>query len=306
VSAPARSRAFAAAAGLVVDRIVGEPPTPLHPVAAFGRLMQAMERRVYRDSRETGIAYAGTGVAIGVIAGRVVRSTAAAVWTATAGRMLRAESTRIQRALDAGDLDGARAMLPALVGRDAACLDESGVAAAVIESLAENTVDAVIAPALWGGALGAPGALAYRAVNTMDAMVGHHSERYERFGWTSARLDDAASYFPARASVVLVCLACPTRASAVVRAVRRDASTHPSPNAGVAEAAFAAALDLEVGGTLQYAGRVEARPRLGTGRRPETSDIERAIWLADRVELMLVAALVAVSLLARRRRRGRR
>lgn len=306
MSAAVRSHAFGAAAGLVVDRIVGEPPTPLHPVAAFGRLMQAVERRRYRNTREAGIAYARTGTAIGLLAGRIVRSTTAAVWISAAGRMLRTESSRIRGALEAGDLDGARALLPALVGRDAAGLDASDVAAAVIESLAENTVDAVIAPALWGGALGAPGALAYRAVNTMDAMVGHHSDRYEQFGWASARLDDAASYLPARASVALVCLACPTRASAIVRAVRRDAAAHPSPNAGVAEAAFAAALDLEVGGTLQYAGRVEQRPCLGTGRRPVTNDIDRAVQLADRVELLLIAVLVAVGLNTRWRERRHR
>ena len=283
VTAPVRHRAFGSAVGLVADRIVGEPPTALHPVAAFGRLMQHVERRVYRDTRESGVVYAATGAATGAIAGAFVRSTAAAVWGAAAGRMLRAEAGGIQHSLEVGDLACARTKLPALVGRDASRLDESGVAAAVIESLAENTVDAVVAPALWGAALGAPGALVYRAINTMDAMVGHRSDRYERFGWASARLDDIANYLPARVSVVLVCLACPARAPAVVRAVRFDARAHPSPNAGVAEAAFAAALDLEVGGTLQYAGRVEPRPGLGTGRRPATDDIDRAVRLADRV-----------------------
>src|SRR5262249_33365337 len=154
--------------------------------------------------------------------------------------------------LAAGDLEGARAALPVLVGRDPSALDASGVAAAVIESLAENTVDAVVAPALWGALLGAPGAAAHPAVNTMDAMAGHRSCRYGRFGFAAARLDDAAAYIPARVTVLLVCLVRPDRTATVIETVRRDAPAHPSPNAGVAESAFAAALGLELGGPLRY------------------------------------------------------
>jgi adenosylcobinamide-phosphate synthase len=169
--------------------------------------------------------------------------------------------------------------------------------------VAENTVDAVVGPVFWAVALGAPGALAYRAVNTMDAMVGHHSPRYEQFGWAAARLDDVAGFVPARITALLVCLASPARAGAVIDAVRRDAPSHPSPNAGVAEAAFAAALGVELGGTVRYGARVEDRPRLGVGPRPAPPDIGRAIRLADRVELLLTGMLVAGAVLARTRRR---
>jgi adenosylcobinamide-phosphate synthase len=278
----------------------------VHPVAAFGRLMQRVEARVYRDDRQAGSRYAATGVGVGIVAGLLTRSTTTGVSCAAAGRMLRAHADDIQRALEAGALDRARQALPALVGRDPSELDESGIAAAVIESVAENTVDAVVAPALWGAALGAPGALGYRAVNTMDAMVGHHSKRYERFGWCSARADDVAAYLPARVTAGLVCVAHPSRTSSILRAVSRDASAHPSPNAGVAEAAFAAALGLELGGKVRYGERIEDRPLLGTGPRPVPSDIGRATKLANQVELALVALLGATGLVASLTRRRQR
>jgi adenosylcobinamide-phosphate synthase len=140
----------------------------------------------------------------------------------------------------------------------------------------------------------------------MDAMVGYHSDRYERFGLVAARLDDAAAYVPARVTAALVCATRPDRARAVITTVRRDASAHPSPNAGVAEAAFAAALGVELGGPTRYTGRLENRPRLGRGPRPEGPDIARAVRLADRVELVLAGALAVLGLaLAARARLAR-
>jgi adenosylcobinamide-phosphate synthase len=303
VSADAASRLLATAFGLLVDRTSGEPPARLHPVAAFGHVMHAVEQRVYADDRQPGMAYAATGAAIGALAGSAIGSTAAAVATTSAGRMLRHEARRVGDALERGDLEGARRILPSLVGRDPSALDASGIAAATIESVAENTVDAVVGPVLWAVVFGAPGATTYRAVNTMDAMVGHRSARYEHFGWAAARLDDVASFVPARATALLVCLANPARAAAVLHALRHDAPSHPSPNAGVAEAAFAAALELELGGTVTYGPRIEDRPRLGRGPRPVASDIPRAIRLASRVELVLTALLGTAAFVARKRRR---
>jgi adenosylcobinamide-phosphate synthase len=171
--------------------------------------------------------------------------------------------------------------------------------------LADNTVDAVVAPALWGAFLGAPGAFGYRAVNTMDAMVGHRSPRYARFGTGAARLDDAANLLPARLAAALVAAVRPHRAAAVGRIVRRDAPAHPSPNAGVAEAAFAAALALELGGTVRYGERVEHRPCLGEGPRPCPSDIGRAVRLADQLDAAVVALLALPTIVRFRRRRLR-
>jgi len=289
-----RGRGRAVAVGLVADRLLGEPPLGRnHPVALFGRTLRAVERRMWADDRGRGAVHAGVGIGVGVAAGRAVGSTALATYLAVAGRALGQAALAVGDALDAGDLDGARALLPALVGRDPADLDEKEVARAAVESVAENTVDAVVAPALWARAGGAPGALGYRAVNTLDAMVGHRSERYERYGWASARVDDAASWVPARATAALVAAARPHRAPAVWVAVRRDAPAHPSPNSGVAEAAFAAALGLRLGGENRYGDRVEVRPTLGHGRPPEPADIAAAVRLSSDVTWAL-AALLAV------------
>ncbi|HEV2308881.1 MAG TPA: adenosylcobinamide-phosphate synthase CbiB [Acidimicrobiia bacterium] len=288
-------RLAGAAIGLFADRLLGEPPQLLHPVAAFGRAMTALEHAVYADDRRVGVGYAALGVGAGALAGRVAGSTAVVVALSSSGRMLRQTARTVGVALDRGDVEGARELLPALVGRDPAALDASGIAAATVESVAENTVDAVVAPALFGALLGASGAAAHRAVNTLDAMVGHPDDRYGRFGWAGARLDDLAAYVPARVTALLVCAARPARAANVVSAVRRDAPGHPSPNAGVAEAAFAAALGVELGGPTRYPTHLEERPRLGTGPRPAVADIERAARLADRVEWLLIALLLVAA-----------
>jgi adenosylcobinamide-phosphate synthase len=278
----------AVAAGLAADRLLGEPPAAVHPVVAFGRAMRAVEGVLHRDSRAAGVAHATVGVGLGIAAGRLVRSAAVATWLAVAGRALERAALEVAAALDAGDVDRARALLPALVGGDPADLDEKEVARAVVESVAENTVDAVVAPACWALVAGAPGALGYRAVNTLDAMVGHRSPRYERYGWASARLDDLAGWVPARVTAALVAAARPRSAAAVWTAVRPQAPAHPSPNAGVAEAAFAAALGLRLGGQSRYGDRVEIRPPLGTGRPAETADIARAVALARDVGALSV------------------
>ena len=278
----------AVAAGLVADWVLGEPPASVHPVVAFGRIMRRVERSLYRDARPAGVVHALVGTGLGAFAGGLVGSTAMATWLAVAGRALGQAATAVGDELVAGDLKRARELLPALVGRDPSALDEKEIARAVVESVAENTVDAVVAPALWAAAAGAPGALGYRAVNTLDAMVGHHSDRYENYGWASARLDDLAGWVPARATAALVAGVRPSAARSVWHAVRTQAPAHPSPNAGVAEAAFAAALGLRLGGENRYGDRVELRPALGTGRPAEAGDIARAVALSRDVCALVV------------------
>jgi adenosylcobinamide-phosphate synthase len=294
----------AAALGLLLDRAFGEPPASLHPVAWFGRAMTLAERRGYRDSRAAGARHAILGVLLGAGAGACLSSAALGTGLAVAGRCLGESALTVGRALDRGDLEAARAALPALVGRDPAGMDESEMARAVVESVAENTVDAVVAPAFWAAVAGAPGALGYRAVNTLDAMVGHRSTRYRSYGWASARLDDVAGYLPARLTAALVAGVRPGRAAAIGRAVNRQAPGHPSPNAGVAEAAFAAALGLRLGGCNRYGDRVEHRPWLGQGRPPARSDIQPAVRLSSDVNWLLTAVLAAAGLAARRGRRA--
>lgn len=276
-------------------------------MAWFGIAMQGIERRLWCDARTPGVVHAAAGVVLGAASGALLGSVPAVVALTVAGRELRRVAAGIEQHVVAGDLQAARAALPALVGRDPRALDASGISAAVIESLAENTVDAVVAPAFWGLVAGAPGAAAYRAVNTMDAMVGHRGERYGRYGWAAARLDDLANLVPARLYAVLVALARPGRAGDVVRLVRRDAAAHPSPNAGVAETAMAAVLGRELGGPLRYGIRAEDRPRLGEGPRPDPGDIDRAVQAGDRAELTLGTVLVLVWALDRAvSRRGNR
>jgi adenosylcobinamide-phosphate synthase len=300
------SRALGAAAGVMADRVLGEPPAVAHPVVGFGSVMRRVEGNLYRDARQAGAAHAAVGIGLAAAAGAALGSPAAGAYVAVAGRELARAALEVEAALAGNDLDAARALLPALVGREPSQLDETGIARAVVESVAENTVDAVVAPALWAAAAGAPGVFAYRAVNTLDAMVGHRSPRYEHFGWASARLDDLAGLVPARVTAGLVAAVRPRAATRVARAVARDAGAHPSPNAGVAEAAFAAALGVRLGGANRYGDRVEHRPALGDGRAPQPGDIRAAVRLSRDVTGALVALLVLPSVLRWLRRRGRR
>ncbi|MGB9377400.1 MAG: adenosylcobinamide-phosphate synthase CbiB [Mycobacteriales bacterium] len=296
------NRALGAALGITADRAFGEPALRPHPVAVLGSVLKLAESRMYADRRSAGVAHAALGTALGAGAGLVLRSTSVATYLAVAGRALAEAALDVDRALSDGELERARSLLPTLVGRDPAGLDEAALCRAVVESVAENTVDAVVAPGLWAATAAAPGVLAHRAINTMDAMVGHRSERYLRYGWAAARLDDAAAWIPARVTAGLVAACRPRMAGQVRRVVLRDAPAHPSPNSGVAEAAFAAALDLRLGGESSYQGRIEHRPTLGDGRPPTRHDIGRAVRLSRDVSLTLAAVLAAAGLLAGRRR----
>ncbi|MFI7610201.1 cobalamin biosynthesis protein [Nonomuraea terrae] len=289
------------ALGVALDRLVADPQSPAHPVAVFGRAAARLEKSLYADDRARGVLHValcvGGAAGLGLLAvkapGRATRTavTAVATWAVLGGTTLAREGTFMADALEAGDVERARARLPHLCGRDPSNLDAKELARATVESLAENTSDAVVAPLLWGAVAGVPGLLAYRAVNTLDAMVGHRSPRYERFGWAAARLDDVANYVPARVTGVLTVLTGPDPAGARAM-LRRDGHRHPSPNAGRCEAAFAGALGVTLGGENVYGGRTESRPTMGDGPRPDVQDIRRAARLTSAVSL--AAAGVAV------------
>jgi adenosylcobinamide-phosphate synthase len=306
---------------VALDALFGDPRRG-HPVAAFGRAAAALEARDYADSRPRGAAHAAACVlAVAAPAAVLHRGTrgrppwqaaaaALAVWAVTGARSLHHEAERTRLSLHRHDLASAREVLPSLCGRDPAQLDADQIARAVIESVAENTSDAVVAPLLWGAAAGIPGLVAYRAVNTLDAMVGYRSVRYLRFGWASARLDDVANWIPARVTAALTaaCASLATKANpvSVLRTVRRDGGRHPSPNAGWCEAAFAAALGVRLGGTNVYDGVAEARPELGAeGRAPESEDIRRAILLSRAVTVSATALAVLIVVLTGGGRRSR-
>jgi len=332
------------AAGVALDALLGDPRRG-HPVAAFGRAAAALEARDYADSRLRGVAHTAACVlaaaAPAALLHRRTRSrppcqaaaAALTAWAVTGARSLSFEAERAMVALARNDLAEARRVLPSLCGRDPAGLDATEMTRAVIESVAENTCDAVVAPLLWGAVAGLPGLTAYRAVNTLDAMVGYRSPRYLRFGWASARLDDVANWVPARVTAALTIVCAPVAAvtkktattktqtqmaplpgtsaqgppaeghrwpgpaAAAARAVLRDGARHPSPNAGWCEAAFAGALGLRLGGTNVYGGVTEVRPGLGDGRAPEPDDIRRAIRLARAVTAAAtgLAVLIAVT-----------
>ncbi|WP_329389262.1 cobalamin biosynthesis protein [Streptomyces sp. NBC_01716] len=308
---PAQGSVFAygAAAGLLADRLFGDPRRG-HPVAAFGRAAGAVERLLWRDHRGWGalhtVVCAGGTAGVAALVARGLRGrtapsvvlTAAVTWTVVGGTSLGREARAVGGALAAGDIEAARERLPHLCGRDPQGLDGPEIARAVVESVAENTSDAVVGALVWGAFSGVPGLVAFRAVNTLDAMVGHRSPRHLRFGWAAARLDDVAGWPGARLTAALAAVAggAPARA---LRAVRRDAGRHPSPNAGPVEAAFAGALGVRLGGTLAYGGRVEHRPVLNGGGRPvEVADIERAVELSRRVGVLAFGVCVAGRLLA--------
>jgi adenosylcobinamide-phosphate synthase len=303
--------------GAAVDAVLGDPVRG-HPVAGFGNAAARTQQRIWADSRPRGIVFVLLTVAPVVAAGagaqRCLRGdaaaaavTAAGTWTVLGGTSLAAEATRIGRLLQAGDLATARKRLPALCGRDPDGLDAAGIARAVVESVAENTCDAVVAPLVWGAAGGLPGLLGHRAVNTLDAMVGHRSPRYERFGWAAARLDDVAAFAPARLTALLAIALAPAvggSAGRGLRVLRRDGGKHPSPNAGRCEAAFAGVLGVRLGGVNVYGGQAETRGPLGDGPAPGPDDIRRAVLLSRLTGG--AAALLAAAACALRPRGGAR
>lgn len=307
-------RAAGIAVGYLADLLLGDPRRG-HPVAGFGTGAARLEKLIYADNRRAGALHTGLllgGLAgLGWVAGRGDRIwvTAAATYVALGGTSLNRVGGQMSTLLATSDLDGARALLPSLCGRDPAALDTSGLTRATVESLAENTSDAQVAPLVWAAIGGVPGVLVYRGANTLDAMIGHRSPRYLNFGWAAARFDDVLNYLPARLTGVLTVLCAPVVGGsprAALRAWRRDAARHPSPNAGVAEASFAGALGVRLGGPTQYAHQLEIRPTLGDGRIPEVVDVARAVRLSRAVQASAATVSVLLVVVSAACRSGRR
>lgn len=313
-------------AALAADAVVGDPfwlyrRVP-HPVVLIGRAAAALERALLqpaaseRRNQLAGVVLlllvAGAAAAAGALAALALAPLplgwlveAALVSTLLAQRSLVEHVAAVAAGLDRGLAEG-RAAVARIVGRDPERLDEAATARAAIESLAENLSDGVVAPVLWAAVAGLPGILVYKAVNTLDSMVGHKSPRYRAFGWASARLDDLLNLVPARLTGVLLALAGALREGvafgAVLRAMARDAPRHRSPNAGWPEAATAAALGLRLAGPRVYGGVAVPDAWMGDGRAEAgPADIRRAVrlaWTAWWLLFGLVAAALLVSLAA--------
>lgn len=292
-------------AGWAADRLLGDPRRG-HPVAAFGSWAGWVEQRTYADSRTTGLASEAITLApvlaLGLVADRLpaparAGATAVLTWAALGGTSLGREATAVHDLLAAGDLPGARSRVRHLVGRVTDDLTAEEVARAAVESVAENSSDAVVGTLVWGALLGPLGVVLHRAANTLDAMHGHRTQRYARFGWAAARLDDVLGWLPARVTVIATAAAVPLRAGAVVRTAVRDGRGHPSPNAGPVEAGFAEALGVRLGGRTVYPSGVEDRPLLGRGRPAGVADLPRAVRLARRVGAIALGAAVVVAVI---------
>lgn len=315
-------------AALVIDWLVGDPPWPTHPVILIGRWIRWLEGRL-RSGEEAGgwsrgklkrrgvVLTAATVVLTAAVTGGVVwglhevhpwLGLAANTWlisTTIAVKGLKDAALLVYRPLSRGNMADARKYVGYIVGRDTDRLDESGITRAAVETVAENTVDAVVSPLIFALLGTAPLAMAYRASNTLDSMVGYRNEKYLHFGWASARWDDLLNLLPARLTALLIVLAaaCPGTSGGspvlACRSVLRFARLHPSPNSGFPEAAVAGALGVELGGRNTYGGKVSDRARMGWPLRPLVKeDMVRTVRLLYRVSYLIaggcICALVAL------------
>lgn len=294
------STAWIMIAAVLLDICLGEPRRA-HPLVGFGRMAGWIETRMYGDRRWKGVAAwwlaVGPLLAILWLIQRCVPAwigslIAALVLYATLGlRSLGEHAQPVAHALQNCDLDAARCAVGRMVSRDTAALDAHQVAAAATESVLENGNDAVFGALFWFALLGAPGALLYRLANTLDAMWGYRTERYEHFGWAAARIDDALNFIPARLTAMTYAL-CGNFAVAW-RCWRMQARRWDSPNAGPVMAAGAGAVKVRVGGPAPYHGVWEERPALGEGAVPDAASIARALRLVRTgVVLWLIMALL--------------
>lgn len=263
-------------AGVALDLLLGDPRWLPHPVRGFGWIAARLER-FWRFTR-LNLRLAGTLfwlsavlIACGLVWLTLPYGTIYWIWVLLAIRDLDLEAALVFRRLEANDLVGARATLSQIVGRDTERLEEPGILRALVETVAENLSDAVVAPLFYLALAGPLGMAAYKAINTLDSMCGYRNERYREFGWASARMDDLANYVPARLTAGLVWL-CALIAGydfrGSVRITWRDAARQPSPNAGYPEAAVAGALGIRLGGLNYYGGVARPKPFLGDSVRP--------------------------------------
>ncbi|WP_029007172.1 adenosylcobinamide-phosphate synthase CbiB [Azospirillum halopraeferens] len=311
------------AAALIIEAAIGYPDALLarigHPVVWFGALIDRLDRMLNHDDAEpwrrrlagvlalailltvVGVAAAAVAAAVRVLPGGWLLEAALAS-ALLAQRSLYDHVFEVAHALRLGGLEGGRAAVGRIVGRNPATLDEHGVCRAGIESLAENFSDGIVAPAVWLAIGGLPGIALYKAINTADSMIGHRTPRHKSFGWAAARLDDLVNLPGSRLSALLIAagarLTPGADAGAALASVRRDARRHRSPNAGWPEAAMAGALDLRLGGPRTYGATRIMDAWMGPGRTAATpADIDRALAVYVRACAVLLGAAVVLAAL---------
>ncbi len=304
---------FQVAAAYILDLVVGDPRQFPHPVVIIGKGIDFLEKWLRRWAAPLiGLRLSGVLLTIitvgstymimwGIMAGvqNLNRWLAllVSVWflsTTIAVKGLGDAALEIYKLLKSGNIAGARRKVGWIVGRDTAGLDESEITRATIETVAENIVDGIVAPLFYAFIGGVPLAMAYKAVNTLDSMVGYRNEKYREFGWASARFDDICNFVPARLTGILLVLTFLITGRPVKRAVRivlRDAARHPSPNSGIPEAAVAGALGVRLGGVNFYGGIESHRAYMGD---PETNLDKQHI--VDTVRIMHVVSGLTVLL----------
>ncbi|MGQ0683093.1 adenosylcobinamide-phosphate synthase CbiB [Bradyrhizobium sp.] len=309
--------AGAMAVAMTVDALVGWPGALFarigHPVTWIGRLISLLDHSWNRSAdappirRIAGVGAALLAIGLCVAIGWIVQAVlsprwggvvllAVLAWPLVALRSLYDHVAAVVQPLQSGDIDAARLAVAQIVGRDPATLDEAGIARAAIESLAENASDGVVAPVFWGALFGLPGIVGYKAINTLDSMIGHRSERHLYFGWAAARIDDIANFIPARLTGFLFVLVSPHFSEALSCMVR-DANRHRSINAGWPEAAMAGALGVRLSGPRSYHGSVTNEAWLNEGARdPLSADVRQGLTLYIRAMLLLGGLLVALAI----------
>nr|WP_233285280.1 adenosylcobinamide-phosphate synthase CbiB [Bradyrhizobium acaciae] len=306
------------AVAMALDALIGWPPALFarigHPVTWLGRLINLLDRSWNRDAdapsfrRMAGVAAAIMVIALATAIGWAVQSVLASgwvrvglvgvlAWPLVALRSLHDHVDAVADPLVSGDITAARSAVAQIVGRDPATLDDAGIARATIESLAENASDGIVAPVFWGALFGLPGILGYKAINTLDSMIGHRTKRHEAFGWAAARIDDLANLVPARLTGLLFVLLAPNRSRAW-SCMLHDAHRHRSPNGGWPEAAMAGALGVRLSGPRIYHGSVADEPWLNEGARdPAAADVLAGLKLYRRAMMLLAGVFVALALL---------
>jgi len=300
-----------------VDALLGWPD-PLfarigHPVTWLARLIDFQDKNWNRSSASAGVRRAaGAAAALIVIALAVAAASAIQslltsewsriyvagilAWPLVALRSLYDHVAAVALALQSSNIETARLAVARIVGRDPSSLDEAGIARAAIESLAENASDGVVAPVFWGALFGLPGIVGYKAINTLDSMIGHRTIRHKAFGWAAARIDDLANFVPARLTGFLFAVVAQSP-SAAWSCMARDARRHRSMNAGWPEAAMAGALGVRLSGPRVYQGSVAEEPWLNEGARdPRAEDILAGLKLYRRAMILLAGALIILGL----------